>query len=316
MANIAPQPRTTVGTVLGLLAILIWSTSLAFTRRIAEDFGTFDGMAISYFAGGLLGCVWLAAIGRLRHALAMPRTFHLVCGGLMVAYGTCYAIAVGQASDRQAVLEINIINYLWPGLTMLFALPILKRRATLLLIPGMLLALAGAMLSIAGGHGGGFSWEAFGHNLRSCSHAHLLALAGALCFGLYSNFNTRLAGNADGEAAPLHLMALGGGLVVTRLVMGIPANWHPVAASWVYLAATAIFPVLLAYMFWDIAMRRGHLNLVVSASYAAPLLSTVMAAPVLGVHLDVSIWLACALVIGGAWLCKIALRERLNCVRT
>ena len=109
---------------------------------------------------------------------------------------------------------------------------------------------------------------------------------------------------------PLHLMALGAGLFVTRLVLGAPAAWHPMASSWFYLIATAIFPVLLAYMLWDISMRRGHMNVIMSASYTAPLLSSVMAAFVLGVHLDANFWLACALVIGGALLCKNALRAQ------
>lgn len=310
MPAAAPHPRTTSGTILGLLAILFWGTSVAFTRRVTEDFGIFDGMAVSYFAGGLLGCVWLAAVGRLHHALAMPRAYHLVCGGLMVSYGLCYATAIGMARDRQTVLEIGIINYLWPGLTMLLALPIRGRRATPLLIPGILLAFSGAALSI--GQGSGFSWEAFGRNLLSFSPAHLLALAGALLWGLYSNFNTRLAAGADGEAAPLHLMAVGVALFALRLATGAASAWHPTGMGWAYLAATAIFPVLLGYMFWDIAMRRGHLNLVVSASYLTPLLSTVLAAFVLGVRPGPGLWVACLLVIVGALLCKRALREHGN----
>ena len=190
---------------------------------------------------------------------------------------------------------------------MLLALPILRRKAGPLLLPGILLAFAGAALSI--GQGGGFSWEAFGRNLLACSNAHLLALVAALLWGLYSNFNTRLAGDADGEAAPLHLVATGLGLFGMRLATGTAAVWHPTAVGWCYLAATAIIPVLLGYMFWDIAMRRGHLNIVVSASYATPLLSTVLASFVLGVHPGGGLWLACGLVIAGALLCKYALRE-------
>lgn len=307
MPAAAPHPRTTSGTILGLLAILFWGTSVAFTRRVTEDFGVFDGMAVSYVAGGALGCLWLAAVGRLRHALAMPLAYHLVCGGLMVGYGLCYSTAIGLARDRQTVLEVGIINYLWPGLTMLFALPILRRHARPLLIPGILLAFAGAAISI--GQGSGFSWEAFGRNLLSCSRVHLLALAGAVLWGLYSNFNTRLAAGADGEAAPLHLVAMGAGLFALRLALGASGAWNPTPAGWLYLAATAIFPVLLGYMLWDIAMRRGHLAIVVAASNATPLLSTLLTVLVLGVRPGSGLWLGCALVVAGAVLCKRALRE-------
>ncbi len=301
------QPRSVGGTILGLLSILCWSLSIAFARRVTEDFGIFDGLAISFFAGGTLGCVWLASTGRLRRALAMPRAYHLVCGGLMVGYCLCYSMAIGLACDRQTVLEVGIINYLWPGLTMLLAVPILGRRAKPLLLPGILLAFAGAALSL--GQGSGFSWDAFGRHLLSCSRAHLLALAAALLWGLYSNFNARLSVGTDGVAAPLHLMAAGMGLFVMRIATGGSTTWHPDDVSWIYLAATAIFPVLLGYMFWEAAMRRGHLNIVVPASYGTPLLSTVVSVFVLGVQPGPGLWIACMLVIAGALICKSALRE-------
>jgi len=292
---------------MGLLAVIFWSTSIAFTRRVTEDFGTLTGMAIANIAGGGLGIAWLAVSGRLRRTLAMPRAYHAVCGSLMVAYGICYASAVGLAHDRQAVLEVGIINYLWPGLTMLFSLPILRRQASPHLFLGIVLAFTGAALSIS--QADNFSWQAFGSNLRAVTPAHLLALAGALMWALYSNFNTRLAAGSDGVAAPLHLMGLGVGLILLRCVIGETGAWNPTTTGWFYLAATALLPVLLGYLFWDIAMRRGHLNIVVPASYATPLLSTLLAIPVLGVRPGTGLWIACGLVIAGAILCGAAPRR-------
>ena len=309
---IAPSTdrRTVGGTALGLLALVFWSTSIAFTRRVAEDFGALAGMSIAYAAGGALGCVWLAASGRLNRALAMPRTYHLVCGGLMAAYGICYSGAIGLARDRQAVLEVGIINYLWPGLTMLLSLPILRRRGNPYLFLGIALAFAGAAMAI--GQSGDFSWQAFGRNLLTVSPAHLLALAGALIWAFYSNFNTRLGSGSDGEAAPLHLLGMGAGLFLLRCVIGETGAWHPTATGWLFLAATTVFPVLLGYLFWDMTMRRGHLNIVVPASYATPLLSTVLSIPVLGVRPGTGLWLACGLVIAGAMLCRTTANQRTN----
>lgn len=299
--------------MLGLLALVFWGASVAFTRRVAEDFGALAGMAIAYCAGGALGCVWLAASGRLKNALAMPRTYHLVCGGLMAAYGLCYSAAIGLAHDRQAVLEVGIINYLWPGLTMLLSLPILRRHGSPQLFLGIALAFAGAAMSI--GQSGGFSWQAFGRNLLTVSPAHLLALAGALLWALYSNFNTRLGAGSDGEAAPLHLIGMGAGLFLLRGLLGDRGAWHPTASGWLFLAATALFPVLLGYLFWDMAMRRGRLSIVVPASYATPLLSTLLSVLVLGVHPGTGLWLACGLVIAGAMLCRFPVLRRRDPLR-
>ena len=40
----------------GVLAIVLWSTTIAFSRSIAEQLGTFTGAAVVYLAAGLLGC--------------------------------------------------------------------------------------------------------------------------------------------------------------------------------------------------------------------------------------------------------------------
>lgn len=292
------------GTILGLLAILFWGMSVAFTRRVAEEFGALHGMALAYAAGGALGCLWQALTGRLVLAMKMPPAYHLVCGGLMVAYGLCYAAAIGCAQDRQTVLEIGILNYLWPGLTMVLALPILHRKASWMLWPGTLIAFAGAALTI--GQGKGFSWLSFGQNLATFSPAHVLAIGGALIWALYSNFNTRLAAGARGEAAPLHLVAMGLGLLLLHLAVGKPGQWHPTTAGWFTLGATALFPVLLGYLFWDVAMRRGDLGVVIPVSYAIPLLSTLITGLVLNAWPGSALWTACLLVVAGAILCRKA----------
>ena len=72
----------------------------------------------------------------------------------------------------------------------------------------------------------------------------------------------------------------------------------------------AVFVTAFAYVFWDRAMRKGHMVLVAALSYLTPLLSTIVTA----VHLEVApgprIWVACVLVIAGAALCRLAIEER------
>jgi drug/metabolite transporter (DMT)-like permease len=71
----------------------------------------------------------------------------------------------------------------------------------------------------------------------------------------------------------------------------------------------AVFVTFLAYVFWDHAMRRGNMILVAALSYFTPLLSTLFSAAYLGVVPGPAIWLACALVIGGALVCRAAVVE-------
>jgi drug/metabolite transporter (DMT)-like permease len=63
---------------------------------------------------------------------------------------------VGLAKSREQVLEIALVNYLWPALTILLSLPLLKQRARLWLLPGTELALTGIFQVMP--HGAHVAW--------------------------------------------------------------------------------------------------------------------------------------------------------------
>jgi drug/metabolite transporter (DMT)-like permease len=62
----------------------------------------------------------------------------------------------------------------------------------------------------------------------------------------------------------------------------------------------ALFPVLVAYAFWDRAVRRGNLPLVAAASYGVPVVSTLLSQWLLDAPVGVWLWIACGLVTVGA----------------
>jgi drug/metabolite transporter (DMT)-like permease len=72
----------------------------------------------------------------------------------------------------------------------------------------------------------------------------------------------------------------------------------------------AIVPALLGYVFWDKAMRRGNVVLLASFSYLIPFPSTVVSCLYLSVPAGPSLWVACALVIGGAFMCRCSISDR------
>ena len=70
---------------------------------------------------------------------------------MFIFYTAAIYLAVGLAKDREQLLEIALVNYLWPALTVLFSLPLLKKRASLWLVPGTALALTGVFLVMTQG---------------------------------------------------------------------------------------------------------------------------------------------------------------------
>jgi hypothetical protein len=61
----------------------------------------------------------------------------------------------------------------------------------------------------------------------------------------------------------------------------------------------------LAYGFWERALRKGSVILVVSASYMTPLFSTIVSSAYLRVGVGLRLWLGCALAVLGAALCNV-----------
>ncbi len=292
-------------TLFGLFAILLWSTTIAFSRSLTEQLGTFTAAALIYTFAGLVGLLYTGLQpGALSGSLRLPRRYLFGCGALFVAYIASLYLAIGTSATRVQVLVVGLINYLWPGLSLVFSIPILGHRARPALPLGVVLAFAGIWLATTGEDS--LSIQAMAQEQQSLL-PYGLALFAAVCWGLYSNLSRRWAGDNDGGAVPLFLLASGILLGAVRLFTPEVTHWSPAASF--ELAYMAIFPGMLAYVLWDIAVRKGEIILVASLSYLTPLLSTVFSTIVLDVQPGISLWLGAALVIIGAVSCKISIVE-------
>jgi len=296
------QNATRAATGCGLLAIVLWSTTIACSRSMAEQLGAFTSAATVYLAAGLIGCAGLALRGRLVPTLRHTSPRYLYgCGGLMVAYTVLLYAAVGLAQTRVQVITVTVCNYLWPSLTLLLAVPILGwRTRPLILLTGTLIGIAGVALAVgAGGVDAGPSASWSGHAVST-----LPALLAAVAWGLYSNLSRRWGGAQAENAMPVFLLASGVVLVVLRACRVEHSVWTArVVGEAAYMA---IFPTLLAYVCWDTAARRGNLSLVAALSYLTPLLSVLVSSLYLDLPVQPQQWLAGALVVGGAVLCRMS----------
>ena len=315
---------------MGVAAIVLWSCTVAVSRQLSETVGATTAAASMLLLGGGLGCLYAAVVERRLGAIFRLRPAYLLgCGLLFVTYMICLYLAIGLATSRQQAIEIGIINYLWPGLTLAFSVPILGTRVRRSFALGVVLALLGAVLAPL--HLGEYSTAMLGHTLRDHPLPYLLALGAAVSWGLYSVLsrrwgaaeptpsNGREIGDGGGAPSPEHpagsdggavpVFALAAGLVLAAIHLGMPerSSWTGVAIGQVLFMA--VCPILLAYALWDRAMRRGNVTLVAALSNFAPLLSTVVSSLYLHVPLSWTLWLSCGLVVLGALLAQRAVIE-------
>ncbi len=294
-----PSRHTHFNTGLGLISILLWSSIVPVGRVLTEDLGIFGAAFWMYFGSGILTCV-LAAMqpGKLQGMWRLPRKYLLLCGGLFVVNLTLFHYALGSASDRQQAVIVGMLNYLWPAYTLALSVPILGKRARWTLLPGMLLAIGG--ISIAVTQNAGSDMNQLTSTLKANWVPYVCATLGATCWGLFTNFSTKLT-NTSG-AMPLFLLATG--LVMGLFCLNQPfeAHWRP--QTFAALAYITVLPVSMGYILWERAARHGNFILLSTIAYFIPLCSIIICALYFQIHIQAGVWMGCGLVILGALLCQ------------
>lgn len=286
-------------TLCGLAAILLWSTASGLIRGVSQHFGAIGGAALIYTLGALL---LVALLGKPRLRKATP--FYLVTGSaLFVAYEICLSLALGYALDSTQAIQLVVVNYLWPSLTVLLAIVMNRQPARWYIVPGTLLALFGILWVVSTD---GLSLHSLLANIQSNPLGYGLAAACAVTFALYCNITRRYA---DGQN---HVVLF---FVLTAAVLWLKYAFSQETLPAPHLAASlellgAGLAIAGGYALWNIGILRGNLTLLATASYFAPVLSAAFAALWLGAHLALQFWQGALLVTLGSLLCWQATRQR------
>ena len=223
---------------------------------------------------------------------------------LFVGYMSLLFLAIGLADSHRQVLEVGLLNYLWPALTLVFSLALLKTKASWLLIPGTLLALSGVFLVLTQrakvtGHS---LLDNFGNNPL----AYSLALAAAVSWALYSNLTRKWAGGRDEGAVGLFLPVTAAFLLLIACFVDEPRAWTRQSLAEAVFLGVATYA---AYALWDRAMRLGNMTLTAAASYLAPFFSTLMSALYFAVVPARTLWIGCGMLVLGSLLSWRAISE-------
>lgn len=286
-------------TLLGALAILLWSTMVGLVRSVSELLGPTGGAAMIYSVAAVMLCLTMGwpKIGRF------PRRYLLLGSSLFVAYEVCIALAIGHAGTATQAIEVSIVNYLWPGLTVLFAILFNGQRASLWIVPGLALSLFGVCYVQGGDHG--LQWAGMLANIRLNPLSYALALIGAVLWASYCTVTSRMANGQNG--VPLFFVLTALTLWVKFLLGGETAPvFSAVAAGWVVLAAGALGA---GYALWNVGILHGHVTLLAGFSYFTPILSALFAMTVLHSSLAPTFWPGALMVCGGSILSWWATRQ-------
>lgn len=286
-------------TLIGMSAVVMWSGTIALYRGISEIFGALGGSALIFTVSGILAALH-AGRGLIK---GHSRRYLLLGGGMFVVYEICLALAVGFSESRLQSVEVGLINYLWPSLTIALAVAVGQARGHLLLIPGVLICLAGVGLASAAGSG--FSLSRMAANVAETPLPYALGLGAAVTWPIYTVLTRSLSGGRN--AVALFLLATAGALWGLYGLSDAP----PLLFDGKGAAMVLVLGLLttLAYTAWTHGVNHGNLTLIATASYFTPLLSVLLSSLLFGMALSLAFWSGAALVTLGSLVCWRATRR-------
>ena len=285
-------------TLIGFLAVLLWA-SLAALTALSARLPPLQVNAMAFAVAALIGALHAARAGGARGvgaAWRQPPAAWIVGVGGLFGYHALYFAALRAAP----AVEASLIAYLWPLLIVLGSALLPGERLRAGHVAGALVALAGAAVIVLGGRGLGAL------ELRpDFLVGYVLALLCALTWSAYSLLSRRLS--------DVPTVAVGAFCAVVALLsllmhLALEDTVAPRPAEWLAVLGLGLGPVGGAFFLWDWGCKRGDIRLLGTASYAAPVLSTLALIAFGFAPLTGSVLVACLLVTLGAALAARASR--------
>lgn len=285
-----PQKKATL---IGFIAILLWSAIVGLIKSVSEGFGPVGGAALIYSCSAVL---LLCTIGfpKIRR---FPVSYLILGSVLFVCYELCLSLSLGYTHSGRQAIEVGMVNYLWPSMTILLSVIVNRQRTSPLIIPGIILAIAGIGFVLGGDQG--FSFAEMTNNVMDNPLSYGLAFSGAIIWAIYCVVTKIIANGNNGITLFFILTALT--LWVKFLSSPQPEfviTWH--AGISLLFAAIAMG---FGYAAWNVGILHGNVTVLAAASYFIPIISAVLAAFMLHSHLTASFWQGTAMVSLGSLLC-------------
>lgn len=279
---------------------MLWSSIVGLIRSVSESLGATGGAAMMYSVASVF---LLISIGFPKIS-EFPKRY-LIWGSLLfVSYELCLALSIGYSNTNRQAIEVGMVNYLWPALTMVAAILFNNQKSNWLVIPGFVIAILGICWVLGGEQG--LDLTSMLENIKDNPLSYGLAFIGALIWAAYCTVTARIANGKNGVTLFFMLTALV--LWVKYLVIGgAPMVFDLHAIIYLALAAAAMG---FGYAAWNVGILHGNVTILAGASYFIPVFSAALAALVLHTPLSMSFWQGAAMVCIGSVLCWLATRQK------
>jgi len=287
-------------TFYGVFAILLWSSVAAFIRDLSELFSPIAAAAMMYS----ISAIFLMCVMGVPKIKDFPMRYLLIGGFLFVTYEICLALSLGMANDRHQAMEMSIINYLWPALTILLSVLISPKKVNILVYPSILIAFAGVGWCIAGDQD--ISINTLTANISDNPITYLMAFSAAFIWAIYCVITKKISNGKN--AIVLFFAATAITLWIKYFFSNEPSIDFTLPSTLILVIAG--ISIGTGYALWNQAVIGGNIILLGTLSYFTPVFSTLFASVYLSLSLSGSFWQGVALVTLGSLICFLVTRPK------
>lgn len=272
------------GTIIGYLALLFWSMAAVLTTQL-KNIPLFEILSIVMSISFLMTAAKLT-IQDQWNKIKQPIILWVI--GIIGVYGNnlFYVTAFKYAPPAQ----VDLINYFWPILIVIFAGLLPNEKFSLKYILASIFGLCGVFVLIIGHHGT-MSFH------TSYLKGYFFAFMDAIVWSAYT-LTSRYY-----YKTPMEMVGMYCGI---GAVISIISHFHfehfisPSGKEWFCLIAMGLTTQGFAYFLWDYGVKHGDFKLLGVLSYANPIISVGMLVMLGMAHTSFALVIACLLVtLGG-----------------
>ncbi len=289
-----------LATLIGFSAILQWSTIIGLLKKVSSSISADLAVLFMYSFSAVL----LFALFRIPNLKQIPRKYLFGSTALFVVYEICFSYAIALAQNAQQAIEISLVNYLWPSMTILMLILFKELNFNKWVILGLGISLAGVFYIQTGN--GAIDLAAVISHMQSNPLSYGLAFVGASLWSLYCVMTKKYSQGHN----PISLFFIATSLVLwLKMLVLHPEQFVHI----VQIDATTLMYMLmvstvtgLGYAAWNIGINRGNITMLVTLSYFSPIFSPIMSMWILQTPLSKTFWLGAIMVTLGSFVCWIS----------
>ena len=287
-----------LATLIGFSAILQWSSIVGLLKKISFTLGPDLSVLFMYSFSAVI----LLLLFRIPNLKKVPRNYLFFATILFVVYELCFSYAIALAQTAQQAIEISLVNYLWPSLTIAALILFKELKFNFFVIIGLAISLSGIVLIQTGNES--FNWATVFANVQMNPISYILAFLGASLWALYCVITRKYSQGHNPIA--FFFLVISFVLWLKMLVFhGIPEIPHIDLNTGILMLMVSTVTAL-GYAAWNIGIIKGNITILVTLSYFSPIFSSLISMFILQTNLPLSFWHGAILVTVGSLICWIS----------